>query len=90
MAHQLKQGNNNHDILGLKIDGEILSDDSVLVESFNDYFTNIAVKLKEPLWQTDFTKLRDFINSKIPEDISFELPEIREHFVFTFLARLGL
>ena len=70
------------------MDGEIISDDSVLVEIFNDYFTNIAVKLKELLGQADFTKLRDLINSKIPEDISFELPEIREHFVFTFLSSL--
>ena len=68
--------------------GEIKSDDSVLVEIFNDYFTNVAVKLKEPLGQTDFTKLRDFNKSNIPEDISFELPEIREHFVFTFLSSL--
>ena len=45
--------------------GEIKSDDSVLVEIFNDYFTNVAVKLKEPLEQTDFTKLRDFNKNQI-------------------------
>ena len=60
-----KRGNNDK-ILGININEEIVTDESVLAETFNDYFVNIASKLKEPITQPDFTKLTEFVNSKIP------------------------
>ena len=45
----------NNDILGLKVNGETVSDESVLAEYFNEYFINVASKLKEPIEQTDFS-----------------------------------
>ena len=67
-----------------------MTDESVLADTFNDYFVNIASKLKEPITQPDFTKLREFVNSTIPEKVKFELPDIDENFVFSFLSKLDI
>ena len=84
-----KKGSNN-DILGLKVNGETVSDESVLAEHFNEYFINVASKLKEPIEQTDFSKLKSFIDSKISENVVFDLPAIDESFVFKFLSSLDI
>ena len=67
-----------------------MTDESVLAETFNDYFVNIASKLKEPITQPDFTKLTEFVNSKIPENVKFELPDIDENFVLSFMSKLDI
>ena len=85
-ASNRKVGNNDN--LGLKINGDIIADHSDLAETCNAYFINIAVKLKEPIEYGNFRKLQDYINSHIPENIQFELPEVDEHFVYTFLSSL--
>ena len=60
----------------------------MLAECFNDYFINIASNLKEPLQPCDFTKLKNYINSKVPENIVFDLPNIDQNFVYNFLSSL--
>ena len=84
-----KRGNNDK-ILGININEEIVTDESVLAETFNDYFVNIASRLKEPITQPDFTKLSEYVNSKIPENVKFELPDIDENFVFSFMSKLDI
>ena len=54
----------NNDILGLKVNGKSVSDESVLAEHFNEYFINVAFKLKEPNEQTGFSKLKSFMIKK--------------------------
>ena len=56
-----KKGSDNN-IFGHKVNGETVSDESVSVEHFNMYFINVASKLKEPIEQTDFSKLKSFID----------------------------
>ena len=82
--------NNNDKILGLNIDNEIVTDESVLAETFNDYFVNIASELKEPMTKPDFAKLREFVSMKIPENVTFDLPDVDENFVFKFLSTLDV
>ena len=67
-----------------------MTDESILAETFNDYFVNIASKLKEPMTPPDFTKLREFVSMKFLENIEFDLPEIDEKFVFNFLSTLDV
>ena len=45
---QTKRMGNNDILGGLKVNGDIIADHSDLAEKSNDYFTNIAAKLKEP------------------------------------------
>ena len=49
----------NNDILGLKINGDIIADHNDLAEKFNDYFINTAAKLKETTEYSDLRKLQD-------------------------------
>ena len=49
---------NNDKILGLNIDDKVVTDETILAETFNDYFVNIASKLKEHLAKSDFSKLK--------------------------------
>ena len=69
---------------------ETTSNLSFLAETFNDYFVNIASKLKEPITQPDFTKLREFVNSKILENVKFKLPDIDENYDFCFMSNLDI
>ena len=54
------------------------------------FFVNIASMLKEPIEHNDFSILREHINSKITENMHFELPDIDEPFVFKFLSALDV
>ena len=63
----------NNEILGLKVNGETVSDESVLAENFNKYFINVASKLKESTEQTDFSKLKSFIDSSNSRKCNFWL-----------------
>ena len=81
---------NNDKILGLNIDDKVVTDETILAELFNDYFVNIASKLKEPLAKSDFSKLKEFISSKIPENVTFDLPKVNENFVYNFLSTLNV
>ena len=83
-----KSKTNNNEILGININGKNESDDALLAECFNDYFINIASNLKKPLQPCDFTKLKNYINSKVPENIVFDLPNIDQNFVYNFLSSL--
>ena len=55
-----------------------MSDDTELGGVFNDYFINIAANLKEPIENTDLSKLKSYISSKVPDNFQFELPDIDE------------
>ena len=61
---------------------KIISDETKLAEYFNEYFVNIASKLKELIEHNDVSILREHMNSKIPDNMHFELPDIDEPFVF--------
>lgn len=87
-ASSKHKNNSNNDILGLKINGETVTDNIELADSFNNYFINIASDLKEPLQQNDLSKLNDYINSKVPDNVVFDLPDIDENFVHRFLSSL--
>ena len=80
--------NDDNNILGLRINDKIVSDNSESAGIFNDYLINIAANLKEPLENTDLSKLKSFICNKIPDDVNFELPNIDENFIFGFLSTL--
>ena len=87
-ASNKKSDDNN--ILGLRINDKIVSDNSELAGIFNDYFINIAANLKEPVEKRDLSKLKSYVSSKVPDDVQFSLPDIDESFVFQFLSTLDI
>ena len=83
--HQTRKKDNT-DCFKLNIDDNLITDTKEIADTFNDYFVNIASKLKEPVEDCDFTQLKEHIDTKIPSNVSFKLPYITESFVFKFLS----
>ena len=74
----------------LKLDDQIITNESDLSEIFNNYFINIASKLKEPIVETDFEPLNIYVSSKVPTDIDFEIPLTNYTFIRHFLSNLNV
>ena len=64
----------DNECFAIKQGEKIISDETEIAENLNDYFVNIASKLKEPIEHNNFSILREHINAKIPENTYFELP----------------
>ena len=52
------------------------------------HFVNIA--FKQLIEDCNFTQLKEHIDTKIPSNVSFELPYITESFVYKFLSILDV
>ncbi len=76
-------------ILGIKDENNVVCTDKIEVANiFNNYFVNIASKLKEPVSYSDSEELNEFINSKVPPNDNFSIPDINDAFVYKFLLHL--
>ena len=71
------------------MDNNFITDTTEIADTLNDYFVNIASKLKEPIENCHFKELKEHIDSKIPDNIYFKLPFITESFVY-FLSALAV
>ena len=74
----------------LRLDDQIITNESDLSEIFNNYFINIVSKLKEPIVETDFEPLNNYVSSKVPTDIDFEIPLTNHTFIRHFLSNLNV
>ena len=52
------------------------------------FFVNVASKLKEPVTNTNHTKLKEFCQTKLPEDAKFIIPSIQKENVLKFLSTI--
>ena len=52
----------------------IITAESDLAKIFNNYFVNVASKLKEPILNSEFEHLNMFVESKVPNNTEFEIP----------------
>ena len=53
-------------VLKIKSGDDIISEEFDLAERFNDYFINIAANLKEPIVESNFDDLQEYIRQKNP------------------------
>ena len=74
----------------IKVEDDVITKDSEVAEVFNNYFINIASKLKEPVPNSDFKKLNNFIRSKVPNEIDFQIPFTNQTFIRKFLLNLNV
>ena len=51
-------------------------DPAEIADTFNDFFVNIASKIKEPVSHSNHDKLKDFCQDRLPEGTGFEIPSI--------------
>ena len=71
--------------------GETLIEDSKEIASeFNNFFVNVASKLKEPVTSTNHDKLKEFCHEKLPPNMKFEIPMIDRQKVLKFLSNIDI
>ena len=75
-------------ILGIKHVEQVITHEKLTDDHFNEFFINVASDLKQPLKPSNFEKLNSFIDSKITNDVSFQIPQINCSFVTNFLLSL--
>ncbi len=84
-----KTNDNPASILGIKDENNIICTDKIDVATiFNEYFINVASKLKEPVDYYDSENLQEFVNSNVPSNVNFSIPEVNVSFVYSFLSQL--
>ena len=74
----------------IKLEENFITKESEVAEVFNNYFTNIASKLKEPIITSDFKLLNSFIGSKVPSNTDFQIPFTNQTFIRKFLLNLNV
>ena len=72
----------------IKINNKTISNDLDIANGFNDYFVNIPSKLKEPIQPSEFTRLKDFVDSKVNDDTNFTIPLVNCSFVNNYLSNI--
>ena len=66
------------------IDGNTFQDKHDLIEQLNYFFSSISNRLNSGDSQTndineyDFTNLKDYVDSKVPNEINFKIPFIKK------------
>ena len=61
LLHQTRKKDNT-DFFKLNIDDNLITDTKEIADTVNDYFVNIASKLKEPVEDCSFTQLKEHID----------------------------
>ena len=75
----------------LKLNDEIISDSESVASKLNVYFSSIAQIINEHNDEVETMepdKLRKFVESKIPENVSFKIPLITSEQVLSFINKL--
>ena len=65
-----------------------IEDPKEMSNTFNNFFVNIAAKIKEPVAPSNHDKLREFCNSRLPENTKFSIKNIEKDNVFKFLSTM--
>ena len=74
----------------IKLKENVITNESVVAEVINNYFTNIASTLKEPIINSDFELLNSCIGSNVPSNTDFQIPFTNQTFVRNFLLNLNV
>ena len=86
----MKYNDCNNSKFSLKSDDKIITNEADIAGIFNNYFINIASKLKEPTLKADFEVLKNFVGDKVPNDIEFKIPLTNHSFIRQFYQNLML
>ena len=75
----------------LKFANESLTDSKEIATKLNEYFASVAKVLNSTNTETsepDLSKLQDFVNGKVPDNVSFKLPYITCDQVASYISAL--
>jgi hypothetical protein len=89
---ELLPSKNQASPLELHFQNSVLNSPFEISNAFNEHFASIAdaIIANSQSHGNDFTKLTDFINSKVPHDLSFDIPEFSEDYVCDSLRKLNV
>lgn len=65
-----------------------IEDPKEIANEFNEFFVNVASKLKEPVLESNHDRLKEFCQSKLPFDMKFTIPQIQNEKVLKFLSTM--
>lgn len=85
-----QKGNACEANVNIKSGEKLVTNESDLAEMFNEYFTNIASSLKEPLLTSDNELLNNYVQTKVPSSSEFSIPLTNITFVQKFLKNLNV
>ena len=77
-------------VTSLKIGESLIEDSTEMANEFNNFFVNVASKLKECVINTDHDKLREFCQAKLPTETRFTIPPIQKEKVSKFLYHIDI
>ena len=67
-----------------------IDDPTEMANEFNNFFVNIASKIKEPVTSSNHEKLREFCEAKLPAETKFTIPKIQKEKVSKFLSNIDI
>ena len=74
--------NDNTSNFDIKLENNVITNESDVAEVCNDYFTNIqASKFKEQVKSSDTETLNNFIGSKVPSNTEIQIPFTNQTFI---------
>lgn len=68
--------------------GIYVEDPVEIANAFNNFFVNVAAKIKEPLVNSNHEKLKNFCNSRLPENTKFSIQALEKDKVLNFLTAM--
>ena len=74
-------------ITSVKSNGLHIENPKEMSNTFNNFFVNIAAKIKEPVAPSNHDKLNFFCNSRLPEDTKFSIKNIEKDNVLKFFQQ---
>ena len=77
-------------VTSVKIGESLIEDSTEMANEFNNFFVNVASKLKDCVINTDHDKLREFCQAKLPAETKFTIPPIQKEKVSKFLSYIDI
>ena len=84
LIHEIAPKEQSASPVNLQVNSSIISDPKEICQSFNEYFANIASSVLENMQNSqprNHTALKEFINSKVDENVSFSIPSVSVDYV---------
>lgn len=71
-------------------DGSSIEDPTEIANTFNNFFVNVASKIKEPVTNCNHDRLKEFCQSKLPENNKFNISNIEKEKVLKYLSNVDV
>ena len=74
----------------MKVDNNSIENPKDIADQFNKYFVSVSSKIKEPPLASNFDKLKEFCDKKIPANTYFSIPCISQEKVEKYLKNIDI